>query len=90
MLAYNENLDDYRKALTILLDALNTIPSELLPDLLVFHTDLGKEFGVIDGGYEINNKESNANGIIQKKYSNLKRNQEHLIYLIYVFLIHHK
>lgn len=68
-----KNSENYKVALIKLLDALNSIPSELHPDLIVFDDRLADEFGEVKGGYEIDNPSQKLNGIIQKKYSNLRK-----------------
>lgn len=68
-----KNLDVNRKALTVLLDTLNAIDQSLHPDLIVFDDRLADEFGMARGMYEIDNKNANLNGILQKKYPNLRK-----------------
>lgn len=70
---WNKNLDVNRKAFTLLLDTLMSVDDALLPDLIVFDDRLADEFGMIRGGYEIDNKEENLNGILQKKYARLRK-----------------
>lgn len=70
---WNKNLDVNRKAFTLLLDTLNSIENSLLPDLVVFDDRLADEFGMVTGAFEIDNKEVNLNGILQKKYPNLRK-----------------
>lgn len=70
---WNKNLDVNRKAFTLLLDTLMTVDESLLPDLVVFDDRLADEFGMERGAYEIDNKEKNLNGILQKKYARLRK-----------------
>jgi hypothetical protein len=70
---WNKNLDVNRKAFILLLDTLNSIDQSLHPDLIVFDDRLADEFGMARGMYEIDNKQANLNGILQKKYPNLRK-----------------
>ena len=60
-----ENPDDYENKLYILLDALNTVPMPLLPDLIVIHPQVATRIGVADGL-------ESAETAIKIKYPNLK------------------
>jgi hypothetical protein len=70
---WNKNLDVNRKAFTLLLDTLMSLEDSFLPDLIVFDDRLADEFGMTREGYEIDNKEENLNGILQKKYAKLRK-----------------
>lgn len=68
-----KNLDVNRKAFTLLLDTLNAIDQSLHPDLIVFDDRLADEFGMAAKMYDIDNRNANLNGILQKKYPNLRK-----------------
>ena len=69
-----KNLENNKKAFTILLDAMMHLDESLLPDLVVFDDRLADEFGIVQGGNEFtSSKAAGVNGIIQKKYKNLKK-----------------
>lgn len=69
--AYNlgtRNLDTFRDGLDIFLKALQTIPQDLHPDLIIFHSGLYQEMGINEGGLE----DSSAG--IRVKYPGLSPN----------------
>lgn len=62
------NVEDYKKGLTKLLDALVTVDPSLHPDLIVIHNGLKTEYGIIKG-FEGDIK----TGPLYKKYPELKK-----------------
>lgn len=67
------SLANNRIALNLLLESLNTLDESVLPDLIVFDDRLKEEFGIVSGHDEFGPNNKGANGIIQKKYKNLKK-----------------
>jgi hypothetical protein len=59
------NLDTFRNGLDIFLKALQTIPQDLHPDTIIFHSGLFKEMGINEGGLE------DASSGIRVKYPGL-------------------
>lgn len=68
-----KNIDINRKAFLLLLDTLNAIDESILPDLIVFDDRLATEFGMVTGKFDIDNREVNLNGILQKQYPKLRK-----------------
>ena len=69
----NAKVETNKKALYILLDAMNTLDPSLLPDLVVFDDRLANEFGIVKGAPEFGTQAAGVNGIIQKKYRSLAK-----------------
>lgn len=68
------NEEQYRKAMDMLLDVLNTMDASIHPDLLAVDDRLGKDYGLVKGSYEIDpNRGVTLNGILQKKYRSLRK-----------------
>lgn len=59
------SLDSYRKGLDILLSALQKLPRELHPDLIIVHDQLASELGILEKGLE------DANSAVRVKYKGL-------------------
>jgi hypothetical protein len=69
----NAKVETNKRAFIILLEAMNTLDPSLLPDLVVFDDRLANEFGIVKGAPEFGAQAAGVNGIIQKKYSSLKK-----------------
>jgi hypothetical protein len=57
--------DGYQLSLDILLEALNTLPMPLLPDLIVIHSEVGRKLGIVEGL-------EGMSSAVKMKYPNLK------------------
>lgn len=70
----SKNINDYKKAMDILLPVLDAMDEALHPDLLAVHDGLSDEYGIVGGAYEIDTPEGKTkNGILQKQYTSLRR-----------------
>jgi hypothetical protein len=57
--------DGYQLSLDMLLEALNTMPMPLLPDLIVIHPEVGRKLGIVEGL-------EGMSSAVKMKYPNLK------------------